>query len=103
MVDSSLLCDTLRGPRGLRSCMDSAEAKVAWLEREYQGPQPVVLTAAGQRGGETCPMAVGNRRQNFGDPHGEHLGAPIRIHEPRRRGGSLHNQVAGGIPVAKVR
>ena len=37
------------------------------------------------------------------DTQDEHLGALVTIHGHRRRGGSFHQQVSGGIPVADVR
>ena len=37
------------------------------------------------------------------DPHCQHFGVPVRIHEQRRRGGSVQQQVAGGFPGAEVR
>ena len=53
-------------------------------------------------GDATCARAVGSPQAELRDPDGEHLSAPIRIHEQHLHGGSFHWQVAGGIRVAEV-
>ena len=66
-------------------------------------PSRSTASRAALCGAETCAMPVGNPRHNFRDPHCQHLGVLVTIHEQRRRGGSVQQQVAAVFLGAEVR